>query len=65
MTFGEYILEVMGEWAERPWRAGQTYYNVLANVRPDLADAVRGTARDPFHNDGVIGDFLDYVMRHW
>ena len=66
MTFGDYILAVMHQWSETPsWRAGQTYFNVLYRMRPEMADSLRGSSRDPFYNDDRIDDFLDYVLRHW
>lgn len=47
------------------WRRGQAYFNVLYDVKPNLADKVRGTLLDPFHNDARIPDFIVYVVTHW
>lgn len=30
-------------------RFGQAVFNHLAEVRPDLSEAIRGTDKDPFH----------------
>lgn len=43
------------------WRAGQTYFNVLADLRPDLADQVRGTDLDPFY-DTRIAAFMEWLI---
>lgn len=50
---------------EKRWRRGQAYFNVLDDVRPDLADQVRAMALDPFHNDDKVPQFLAWVCLHW
>jgi hypothetical protein len=64
LEFHDYLA---GVTTGRPpgWRAGQWYFNALADVRPDLAERVRGTALDPFHRDDLLPAFLRYVARHW
>lgn len=42
------------------WRKGQAYFNVLAELNPDLA-ATLNPLWDPFHDDNQIGPFLSYV----
>lgn len=42
-------------------RVGQAWFNYLHQVRPDLADMVRGDSRDPFHDDGRLSAFLEFV----
>lgn len=42
------------------WRRGQTYFNVLYYIKPELANSIRGTSIDCFHNDKVIPDFLSF-----
>lgn len=51
--------------APKNWRTGQVAFNLLAHVRPDIADMVRGSDYDPFHNDGNLSGFYDFVMRNW
>jgi hypothetical protein len=66
MTFPEYLHVVAGRKAMEPsWRMGQTYFNVLREERPDLANKIRATAYDPFYNDELIGDCLTYLCSHW
>ena len=47
------------------WRLGQAYFNVLTEARPELAEKVRGSMVDPFHDDSRIGDFLVFISDHW
>mgnify|MGYP007044129973 CR=1 FL=1 len=43
------------------WRNGQTHFNVLSDLYPEIAEKVRGTKIDPFHNDKVLPEFLSFV----
>ena len=52
------------------WRYGQALFNVLLEVRPDLAEQVRGTDKDPFYARGGTGDprlirFGEFVNANW
>jgi len=51
--------------ANPKWRLGQTYFNTLYDMNPDLANHIRGSNIDPFHNDSLIEDFESYVKDHW
>lgn len=51
--------------AESDWRLGQSFFNVLREVRPDLAERVRGTKVDPFYVDDKVTDFLNFVGSRW
>lgn len=35
------------------WRYGQTYFNMLAQAKIDVANMIRGTDLDPFFNEEV------------
>lgn len=65
MDFLEYDQLVRARFAQRLWRLGQTYFNLLAAFRPDLSEQIRGTALDPFHDDSRIESFLDWAAEHW
>ena len=67
MTFEEYCAQVGAVKAQYPsWRYGQTYFNVLAQVRPDLSEQVRGVVDlDPFYLDANLPEFLHYVFPRW
>jgi len=53
------------------WRLGQTAFNTLAQLRPDLAETIRGTEADPFYADNLpagyqrVANFLAYVREEW
>jgi hypothetical protein len=38
---------------------------MLANIRPELAEEVRGTAMDPFHDDTRIPSFFTWLITVW
>ena len=72
ITFNEYVISVNGalriqrsDPPETQWRRGQTYFNVLHQIRPDLASRVRATRLDPFHDDRRVPEFLSWVNLHW
>ena len=56
-TIYEYAFFVGTELARNSeLRLGQTYFNVLHTIAPDLANEIRGTDLDPFHkerDDGI------------
>ena len=46
-------------------RSGQALFNLLARIRPDISEMLRGSDMDPFHRDERLPDFYDFVARHW
>jgi len=36
------------------WRQGQAFFNTLYILHPHVADSIRGTKYDPFHNNDVL-----------
>lgn len=66
MTYGEYLKMVKRVIPAVPeWRAGQCAFNSLWKVRPDLAELVSCTSRDPFYNDGRLVEFYAWLERNW
>jgi hypothetical protein len=58
-TLGEYLEAVAVATRDRHGlRRGQTFFNVLSELEPELAGRVIGTADDPFYNDGKLPGFL-------
>lgn len=47
------------------WRLGQTYFNVLSNCRPAIAESVRSTIHDPFHKDFISKELEQIVQSKW
>lgn len=69
-TYAEFATELVRTLARvddhtATWRDGQAAFNVLADFRADLADAVHGTHLDPFHDDKRIRDFLRWTHQNW
>lgn len=46
-------------------RPGQWAFNLLMEVRPDLAGRVRASPVDPFHNDRCLPAFYAWVGKEW
>lgn len=71
MTFNEYLDKVYEYHrtflkTSDPQRFGQACFNVLATVRPDLSEALRGDATlDPFYVDYKLPEFFAYVEERW
>jgi len=38
-------------------RLGQTYFNVLCDLEPEIANTIRGTEDDPFYDDKKVNAF--------
>ena len=66
LTVSEYLQHVSHTYCAHPaWRVGQTYFNVLYLLRPDLSERVRGSELDPFHVDTRLPAFLAFVVEEW
>lgn len=63
--FHEYLVLLISRPCPPDWRAGQYAFNALLDVRPDLAERVRGRHLDPFHRSDVLPAFLRFLERHW
>ena len=46
-------------------RQGQFYYNLLDDLRPEVAAKLRGSGIDPFYSELVIQAVHDYVETVW
>jgi hypothetical protein len=46
-------------------RLGQAAFNVLHEMRPDLANEIRDSTLDAFYNDGALADFFMWVAANW
>ena len=47
------------------WRLGQAVFNTLHELRPRLANQIRGTNLDPFNNDDRLPAFYKHVEKNW
>lgn len=46
----------------KEWRQGQAFFNYLEAHRPDLANKVRGTERDPFYLNDNVPKFIKFLQ---
>lgn len=70
LTLEDYLMLVDADHKDNPdWRYGQTLFNTLHRVRPDLSEQVRGTPLDTFYVDGVedprASKFFDWLHINW
>ncbi len=69
-TYDEFVAKVnrlhaqLGEDIEN-WRYGQTYFNVLASIRSDLSETIRGTPYDPFYKDEIPEATENLIKSLW
>lgn len=43
------------------WRAGQGLFNAILLVRPDLAEKIRGTDKDCFHDNKKLSVVVSWL----
>ncbi len=71
MTLCKFYMDGMILAREKGWRYGQALFNLLTDVRPDLAEEIRGTDKDPFYMVGPADNFdrwdrfAQHVERGW
>jgi hypothetical protein len=72
VSYDDYLeAVVIGSVQYKNWRVGQTAFNVLAGMRPDIAEPVRGSTVDPFYADHLmhghdkVAVFLAHVRDNW
>lgn len=46
-------------------RNGQVYFNTLYKNYPAIANEIRGSKYDPFHDDRRINDFMDHIRKDY
>lgn len=66
----EFLKSVASRYVESKGneRYGQAAFNVLAEIRPDLSEQIRGTALDPFYwldGDSRLVLFFEWVDDNW
>lgn len=65
-TYEEYVAAVTNKLKDYPtWRQGQAAFNMLWEMRPELADQVHTSKLDPFHRDDRLPEFYEWVEDNW
>lgn len=69
MTYDEFYDEVykcyMAQEASMDFRLGQIYFNMLCEVRPKIAEELRGSMLDPFFKHRITQVVSDFVRERW
>lgn len=66
MTFADFLALATRTFDEKAdLRYGQHWFNTLYEVRPDIANKVRGSIFDPFHRDIVSDQAIMFVVDNW
>jgi hypothetical protein len=64
--YAEFMTEVGRAIMKHPeWRYGQTVFNVMHSMHPELADKFRGTSVDPFYKDEMAEAFVSACLEEW
>lgn len=65
-TFADFMTACRANKRRHPeWRGGQAAFNTLREIRPELAEELRGTEFDPFYRDELVGAFFGQVAARW
>lgn len=70
-SYEEYFQKAIKVYGEKSpeWRWGQTLFNVLWTIRPDLCDRVHMAntdgSKDPFYDNTKAAGFLEFIEQHW
>ena len=65
LTFSEYVVAATQYHNENDERLGQSYFNALSVVRPDLSEQIRGTENDAFYNNDLLPKMLAFCYKRW
>ena len=62
--FDNLKLKIEEAWEEHSlhWRRGQTVFNTLYDLYPDIADDIRGTQLDPLHSSVFLVLRLELIQ---
>jgi hypothetical protein len=66
MNYYGFRLAVQQQYGEFPHlRIGQVYFGLLEELRPDLAEKLRGSPHDPFYKTEVPIEAEQLVEKEW
>lgn len=61
-TMNTFMLQLTKRIGSTDERIGQSVFNTLYDLDPEMADSIRGTDLDPFYNDDRVAKFYDHVF---
>lgn len=69
MDYIDFVIDVTSKYNNPTnadgWRLGQAVFNRLAQVRPDIANKLRGTLLDPFYKNSVSTETWEFIHKNW
>lgn len=71
LSYSDFIADVSIKYEKQnrltpgKWRYGQMFFNMASNVRPDVAEALRGTLHDPFHKNVISPETHVFIEGLW
>lgn len=71
-TFNDFLVQVTALGYKNKLRYGQNFWNLLLDIRPDIAKEIHGTELDPFYLENVadanaerMNNICRYVESAW
>lgn len=61
MNVGKFLHEAQTIARSKGWRYGQACFNLLLDKSPEMAEAIRGTDKDPFYAGRDSEQFRKFV----
>lgn len=69
MNYDQFLAQVHKEHAEQPvkgdLRLGQIFFNKLCEIRPNIANELRGSMLDPFFKERITNVVSEFVRERW
>jgi len=69
MTYDEFLAHVhklyMAQEPSMDFRLGQIFFNELCEIRPAIAELLRGSMLDPFYKERITQVVSDFVQDRW
>lgn len=66
MTYDQFLEQVnLAHETQSEQRLGQIYFNLLSQVRPQIAEELRGSMLDPFFKHRITQVTNDFVSQRW
>lgn len=59
ISFREQVKDILEEYPML--RRGQVMFNVLSEIKPEMARDIMDTDKDPFYDDSKIPEFIKYI----
>lgn len=61
----QFYRELRNNLNTHPWRYGQTVFNTMYDIHPEVAQKYCGTLIDPFYNDDNVDQFIEKCLNEF